>query len=77
MNHYAPEGQVYVCGVCGKRSPDRHGAFAIDAGWDESCVLHAVLCTESSVRLGPDGLVERATAVGNVKRVECSVGYAK
>lgn len=44
MNKIAPEGEVFVCGACGKRSRDRYGSEAIDQGWDESCMLNAVLC---------------------------------
>jgi hypothetical protein len=43
-NHEAPEGQVYVCGACGRRSRDKYGFKPIDAGWDESCAMNAVLC---------------------------------
>lgn len=43
-NHTAPEGQVWVCGACGKRSQDRYGFQNISYGWDESCMLNAVLC---------------------------------
>lgn len=39
----APDGQVYVCGACGKTSTTRYGRGATN-GWDESCMLHAVLC---------------------------------
>jgi len=38
----APEGQVFVCGACGKTSNDRYGDPS--SGWDESCMLNAVLC---------------------------------
>lgn len=51
-NHTAPEGQVYVCGACGKRSRDRYGDKRIDRGWDVSCMMHAVLCYEERT---PDG----------------------
>jgi hypothetical protein len=44
MNQVAPEGQVYVCGACGKRSRDKYGDQKISYGWDVSCMLHAVLC---------------------------------
>ncbi len=45
----APKGQVYVCGACGKTSPTRYGFDADEkrvapGGWDESCMMHAVLC---------------------------------
>lgn len=49
MNDRAPEGTTFVCGACGKRSRTRYGfddtgARCADAGWDASCMLHAVLC---------------------------------
>jgi hypothetical protein len=43
-NLKAAEGTVFVCAACGKRSQDLYGDQRIDAGWDVSCVLHAVLC---------------------------------
>jgi hypothetical protein len=47
-NLIAPDGQVFVCNACGKESPDHYGTAGDAAlrspGWDESCVLHAVLC---------------------------------
>jgi hypothetical protein len=59
-NHIAPEGQIYVCGACGKTSRTRYGFFSdgtargadfmpdgsrvSERGWDESCMMHAVLC---------------------------------
>jgi len=49
----APQGQIWVCAICGKRARTRYGfdehqkSTALDAGWDESCMLHAVLCHES------------------------------
>ena len=51
-NKVAPEGQVYVCSACGKQSQDQYGDQAISFGWDESCMLHAVLCY---VDKDPDG----------------------
>ena len=62
-NHVAPEGQVYVCGACGKRSQDRYGYQKIDHGWDESCMLNSILVYEDSVELGPSGRVVKAKAV--------------
>jgi hypothetical protein len=46
-NDIAPKGQIFVCNACGKRSRDRYGDQAIDRGWDESCMIHAVLCYET------------------------------
>lgn len=45
----APEGKVWMCCICGKRSKTRYGfdsqnkTTAIDSGWDESCMMHAQL----------------------------------
>lgn len=54
----APEGQVWVCALCGRRAKSRWGFDAennsttLDHGYDSSCMLHAVLCFEER---GPDG----------------------
>lgn len=50
----APAGQIYVCGACGKTSPTRYGfdenqKQVADPGWDESCMMHAVLCEAERV----------------------------
>ncbi len=45
-NKVAPEGQVFICAACGKRSKDRYGDQKIDHGWDASCMLNSVLCYE-------------------------------
>lgn len=48
----APEGKLYICSGCGKRALTRCGwdvkgeRTAIDHGWDESCMLSAVLVTK-------------------------------
>lgn len=52
-NKTAPDGQIYVCTACGKRSKDQYGEKMIDRGWDCSCMLNCVLCYEDK---GPDGL---------------------
>lgn len=56
MNRFAPEGEVFVCSACGKRSGDRYGSLAIDHGWDESCMLNAVLCYADK-RFNADGIL--------------------
>lgn len=44
----APDGAVWVCGACGKTHKDRYGMEGEGSrGWDESCMLNAVLCHES------------------------------
>lgn len=47
----APQGCIYVCSACGKTSPTRAGFdpdtgrnFPEAKGWDESCMMNAVLC---------------------------------
>lgn len=41
----APPGQVWVCGACGKTSSTKYGISGPRSrGWDEACVLNAVLC---------------------------------
>ena len=41
----------FVCACCGKRSSTRYGIHGErDRGWDESCMLHAVLCSEKENR---------------------------
>ena len=54
MNHTAQEGQVYICAACGKRSRDKYGDQPIDYGWDESCMLNAVL-VHGKQKIGKDG----------------------
>jgi hypothetical protein len=41
----APEGHMFVCTACGKTSTTRYGIDGERSrGWDESCMLNAVLC---------------------------------
>ena len=42
-NHIAPPGTIWVCRACGKTARD---SFNGPGGWDESCMLNAVLCYE-------------------------------
>jgi hypothetical protein len=62
-NRVAPAGQVWVCGACGKRSRDRYGEHPISRGWDEACMLNAVLCLESSLEFDNAGRLVCAEAV--------------
>lgn len=54
----APEGQVWVCALCGRRAKSRWGfdeqnnSTALDYGYDSSCLSRALLCFEER---GPDG----------------------
>jgi hypothetical protein len=50
-NEVAPQGKVFVCGACGKRSRDRYGEQAISSGWDESCMLNCALYDENKLVL--------------------------
>lgn len=42
----AKPGTIWVCGACGKTSRDLYGDKGSSWGWDESCMLNAVLCEE-------------------------------
>lgn len=53
MNETAPEGKIYVCCLCGKRSKDKYGDEKIDKGWDVSCMMNSILCYEEK---SEDGL---------------------
>lgn len=43
----APEGMVWRCRACGKRSRDLYGFHAIDRGYDASCMLDAELVEDT------------------------------
>lgn len=62
MNQQAGEGEVFVCQACGKRSKDLYGEKAFGS-WDESCMMNAILCKESSVVFHPNGMVIKADPV--------------
>lgn len=54
---HAPDGQVWVCGACGKTSRTRYGwdhtqRSVASPGWDASCMTWAVLC---HAERDPDG----------------------
>lgn len=46
-NQLAPEGKVYQCMACGKKSRDMYGYKKISSGWDESCMLNCALVDEA------------------------------
>jgi transposase len=50
-NKIAPDGAMYVCAACGKRSLDRYGEQPLDNGWDESCMLNSMLVWRTDTRL--------------------------
>lgn len=44
---FAPDSAIWVCGACGKTAKDRYGEEGENSpGWDESCMLNAVLCDQ-------------------------------
>lgn len=60
---FAGEGQIWVCGACGKTHSDRYGCEGEGSpGWDESCMLNAVLCHDAK-RFDEDGIL-RWQAIG-------------
>lgn len=63
-NQEAPPGAIFVCHACGKVSSNRYGidATEMSAGWDESCMLNAVLCDAASIVRGQNGRVVKAEA---------------
>ena len=56
----APEGTIWVCGICDKTSKNKIGIGK--NGWDESCFLKAVLCREDTLEYDKDGYVTKAGA---------------
>jgi hypothetical protein len=46
----APPGTIWVCGACGKTSRVRWEFTG--QGWDESCMMNAILCKEEKT---PEG----------------------
>ena len=54
-SRFAPEGAIWVCAACGKTHKDQYGMEGESShGWDESCMLNAVLC-HSEQQPDPDG----------------------
>ncbi len=58
----APQAAVWWCPQCGRISADRHGKLAM-LGWSEQCSLLAVLVSESSLVLDPNGRVIEADLI--------------
>ena len=54
--HQAPEGKVWVCAACGKRSKDIYGDKSLNYGWDVSCAMNSSLFDEDQLEI-KDGLV--------------------
>jgi hypothetical protein len=57
-NEIAPDGQIWVCAACGKRSRDRYGEQAVNSGWDVSCTMNAVLWDEKLLVIKDDRVVQ-------------------
>lgn len=48
-NQIAPDDAIWVC-CCGKTSIDRYGIVGVHSpGWDESCMMNAVLCKREGI----------------------------
>lgn len=58
----APEGQIFVCGACGKSRKNLYPQGFEDS-WDESCMLNAILCYEESIVRDPCGRITSCNAV--------------
>lgn len=52
----AGNGEIYVCGACGKTFKDPYKV-------DVSCMLNRVLCKEDSLEYGEDGRIIKAEPV--------------
>lgn len=68
----APE-HVWICAACGKTSTTQYGfddrnKSTASAGWDESCMLNAVLCTKASIERNAEGRIVRADPVSGWRR---------
>lgn len=61
----AKKGQIFVCCACGKTSKTRYGDEG--TGWDESCMLNAVLCYKDKLEYKEDGRVKNIKKGGVVK----------
>jgi hypothetical protein len=63
----APEGMIYVCTMCGRTSETRYGfdeheRDVATVGWDEACMLHAILCSKQRLLRNKQGFVINAIA---------------
>jgi hypothetical protein len=56
LEKLAPEGQIWLCGACGRRNKNKY-----EVG-DESCYMNAVLVYEKSI-MEEDGVLITAEAV--------------
>lgn len=52
-DRFAPDDGIWVCGACGKTATDRYGIEGEHTyGWDESCMLNAVLRKREGITPG-------------------------
>lgn len=58
----APDKTVWWCPQCGRLSADRHGKLAM-LGWSDSCTMLAVLVSEDTIVLDPNGRVTQADLI--------------
>lgn len=56
LEKLAPDGQIYLCGACGKRNKNKYKVG------DESCYMNSVLVYEASIK-EEDGVLITAEAV--------------
>lgn len=64
VNSVAPEGMVFVCLACGKRSRDKYGFDPINRGWDVSCMINSELVDERNLVLEGGRVVQIAEVSG-------------
>jgi len=67
MNKALPDGQIYVCGACGKTSKTKAPGHDSALGWDASCMLNRVRCYESHLVRSPSGRVTHVNDGGVVE----------
>jgi hypothetical protein len=46
---FAPDDCIWVCAACGKTQTDKYGYGEGSSGWDESCMLNAILCKRNNI----------------------------
>ena len=52
-DRFVPDDGIWVCAACGKTSTDRYGIEGEHSrGWDESCMMNAVLCKRAGIKPG-------------------------
>ena len=61
LEEMAPEGQVWVCGACGKYNKNRY------AVGDVSCYINSILCYDDETLKKDKGRVVSARAIKEVE----------